>query len=266
MARIGASVCIGCTKLSTTTNSDESVGRWIPSPGLFDLLMKSASHPSVLVCSIAVDALSQIISETSSSASETTKTNDRGDKVSGLSSAKRLAKQILPILQRRAIQPHSVVPGIDKKVEFLPNPQEFEKFRQVSLKNALLNCWYCQPEHYLASCTAAIEEFCSPTGSAQVSFHLEAALFCMASVAEESMAWGSSNSALSSCLERCTTALGRKPQSLMCNPLTLAQVCRFVRKVRLVLIFLRTATVAYLSLFLCSVRKMVRSLTESNLK
>jgi hypothetical protein len=173
--------------------------------------MKSASHPSVNICGIALEVLSKL-----------------------LSSEIGLANQLLPILQRRAIAPHHFVNGVPSLVASDicgVNFHEFEIFRETILKDSLVACWKPNEEYYFASCTAAIEEFCSTHASAQVSFHLEAALFCMGAVAEETMAGTDGRSSHSAYLLRCTAALGGKPQSLTSNPLTLTQACHFVRKV-----------------------------------
>jgi hypothetical protein len=173
--------------------------------------MKAASHPSVNICGIALEVLSKLVS-----------------------SEIGLANQLLPILQRRAIAPHRFVNGVPSLVASDicgANFQEFEIFRETILTDSLVACWKPSEEYYFASCTAAIGEFCSRNASAQVSFHLEAALFCMGAVAEETMAGTAGLSSHSAYLERCTAALGGKPQSLTSNPLTLTQACHFVRKV-----------------------------------
>lgn len=298
-------------------------------PGLLDLLLKCASHPSIHICAIAIDVLAKLVATTESGF---------------------LAPQLLPVLQRRAITPHhfitttmtvntneviandsgdamdetssnnsstsnnsnnnNVIAGSNNEsmttrtmeaevqipcivaadicgVSF----QEFENFRNTVLKDALLECWRSNPEHYMASCTTAIEEFCnddnnhnntnagesesggSSPASPQVSFHLEAALFCIGAVADDALMSTSSNCSStsspplaagrgavsnrnnndnnniesdtaagggggpssfqhSSYLERCTAAIATKPTSLTSNPLTLAQACKFLQKVR----------------------------------
>jgi hypothetical protein len=227
LARIAASVCIACTKLSAE-------GRQLKSgPGLLDLLLKSASHPSVNICAIALEVFAQLV----------------GTEIG-------LVNQLLPVLQRRAITPHHFVNGIptlEASDTCGVNFHEFEIFRDTVLADCLVGCWKANPENYMASCTAAIEEFCFANSSPQVSFHLEAALFCVGAVADEAISERSSPH--SACLERCTTALTGKPRSLTSNPLTLAQVCIFLQKVRppglkcakLVFIFLMLLTMSFVS-------------------
>lgn len=179
-------------------------------PGLIDLIMKGAAHPSVNISGIALVVLGDI---------------ERLDT--------SLASQLLPLLQRRAITPHHMIsdaPCLAASDICGVNVNDFHVFRDTVLKGALIACYEGDKENYMESCTSAIEEFCSEGASSQVSLHLEAALFCLASVADDVLA-GDEISSHSSKLERCTKALSTKPHSLMMNPLTLAQMCCFIRKV-----------------------------------
>lgn len=180
--------------------------------GLIDLLMKGAAHPSVNISGIALGALAQVV---------------RLDMSLGL--------QLLPLLQRRAITPHHVVSG----APYLAasdicgvNFHEFQIFRETILTDALVACYEGTSANYMDSCTSAVEEFCSENASSQVSLHLEAALFCIGAVAEIALRASEGGTfSHSAQLERCTSALAAKPSSMMTNPLTLAQVCRFLKKV-----------------------------------
>lgn len=224
LARMAASICDACRGVSTE-------GRPVKiGPGLLELLLKAAAHPSADISGIALEVLTEEIS------SET-----------------GLVHQLLPILQGRAITPHKFTNDDDGQM-IIPSiqPQSgcdgftgFDQFRNTTLTECLQACWQVQPKIYLSSCAAAIDEFCR-SASIQVSFHLEAALFCMNAVAIEQALFLSSRSGsrsgggdptsdmmmmVSPYLGECMAALSTKPASLMSNPLTLAQACRFVDKV-----------------------------------
>lgn len=204
ITRIGCSICLACAKLSYE-------GRQLPTgPGLLDLLIKSASHPSVNICAIAIDVLRELVSA------------ENG-----------LYNQLLPVLQRRAITPHLVVRevlSLEATDVCGVNYHEFENFRATVLKDALATCMQGNEAQYMASCTAAIEEFCSGSSSKTESFHLEAALYCMNAVADEVLAAVIVSPHLAA-LRRCVTALAMKPESLMANALSLSQANIFLRKV-----------------------------------
>ena len=232
LARIAASVCSACKRLSRE-------GRHLQAgPGLLDLL-KAASHPSVNICGIALEVLSELVE-----------------------SEVGLGNQLLPILQRRAITPHRFssdgIPSLIVSDVCGANFDAFDAFRNGILVDALVACWKSNTEHYLASCTAAIEEFCGAASSATVSFHLEAALFCMTAVADEAMGQSEDPVSHSPFLARSTRALAGKPKSLTSNPLTLIQACAFVKKVSLVSANDMFEILAFLFLRKISVRKMVR--------
>eukprot|EP00536_Pseudo-nitzschia_multiseries_P000220 jgi/Psemu1/321499/estExt_fgenesh1_pg.C_30069 len=254
LARIAAAVCRGCAKVLqgdiASQVADAAASSYqIPGSVFLELLSKCASHPSVAICGIVLPVITPL-----------------------LKTEMGLATEWLPTLQRRAIIPHH-----PKSAVFLSSPTntsdkgnddeyipllnasdvcfvEFEEFvdgfRDTVLADALNACYGVHAEYYLASCTAAIEEFCvGDVASEQTSFHLEAALFCLAVVSEQvvpsvlpgTKAAGGSSSATvanagskgtanaSSYLLRCTAALAKKPKSLS-NPLTMAQACRFLRK------------------------------------
>lgn len=178
-------------------------------PGILDLLLKAAAHPSTDVSGIALGALTEEVS------SET-----------------GLVHKLLPILQGRAIAPHCFdgkqVPSLrmENQSEFGVF-DSFDHFRTTSLADCLDACFKAMPEMYMTSCVAAIEEFCQPDASPQVSFHLEAALFCIGIVSEAAV-----HHDMTEYLMECTGALARRGPSLDTNPLTLAQACRFIAKVR----------------------------------
>jgi hypothetical protein len=191
--------------------------------GILDLLMKSAAHPSVNICGIALDVLSNLVPL---------------DPV--------FIIQLLEILQRRAIVPHIIVGGVPTilasdvcGIDF----HEFESFRQNTLTDALQACFRQNAPYYMNSCTSAIEEFCAAEPTVAVSFQLEAALYCMGAVSMEVMASQKNEMKLEEVeasgrnhnlqLTRCLSALGTKPVCITANPLTLAQLNHFLRQVGL---------------------------------
>lgn len=181
-------------------------------PGLVDLMLKGAAHPSVNISGIALAVIADVVR---------------------LENA--LGPQLLPLLQRRAIIPHHIVSGspyLAASDICGVNFHEFQIFRDTVLMNALRACYEGNGANYMDSCTSAVEEFCSENASNQVSLHLEAALFCLAAVSDLALGYGEDwIFSHHSQLERCTSALATKPGSMMTNPLTLAQMCIFLRKV-----------------------------------
>lgn len=231
LARIASAICMGINKIAM----DESSGwsnvaisdrtHFIPGPGLLDLLSKCASHSSVVICALVLPVMTPILAQQVG-----------------------LATQWLPILQRRAIIPHHQISTNNchnnpvslaaSDICHVTYEEFIHQFRNTVLAEALQACFQCHPEYFLASCTAAIEEFCSggdARATEQISFHLEAALYVM-TTATENDAESTSNAVrlatMGGFLERCTTALAKNPGSLMSNPLTMIAACRFVRKVR----------------------------------
>jgi len=180
--------------------------------GLLELLMKAGAHPHVHISSIAIIVLSQL-----------------------LSIGSNFTPRLLPLLQHRAIIPYVLngsVPSLAASSSSGVDFYEFENFRQNVLVEALQRCYEQNSKYYMDSCTSAVEEFCSSSATVEVSFQLEAALFCLSAVAL------SVNSPLKkNCqkgdiharqLSRCTTALSTKPVFLPANPLALAQLNRFL--------------------------------------
>lgn len=184
--------------------------------GLLELLMKAGAHPFVHISSLAIEVLSKLLSLDAS-----------------------FPARLLPLLQHRAIIPYvlngpapSLAASATSGVDFY----EFENFRQNILVEALVACYEQNPSYYMDSCTSAVEEFCSSSATVEVSFQLEAALFCLTAVAitvtgpskKEGQGEGNHNDQLS----RCTKALATKPAFLPANPLALAQLNRFLGMVR----------------------------------
>ncbi len=252
LARIAAALCLGYAKVvnpeKPATDATQGQFEIPPGPGMMELLSKCSSHPSVSICGIVLPIITPV-----------------------LKTKARLATQWLPTLQRRAIIPHNpnsiaiLSPSSPSKTDNSDSTYtpllvasdicfvEFEEFvncfRETILADALNACYNIHSEYYLASCTAAIEEFCvGDVVTEQTSFHLEAALFCLAVVAEQVLSGiipetsderatspnpGSKlNANIPSYLLRCTAALAKKPKSLN-NSLTMVQACRFMRNVSL---------------------------------
>ncbi len=245
LARITAALCMGYSKTVHSDNATTTAGehRLPPGAGMLELLSKCASHPSVLICGIILPAITPV-----------------------LKTQVGLATQWLPTLQRRAIIPHhpknsailssssndqvddSDIPLLAASdVSFVEFEEFLTGFRETVLAEALNACYSIHSEYYVASCTAAIEEFCvGDVVTEQTSFHLEAALFCLAEVSEQVLSGLSldqtdtsatspspgneTNANISGYLLRCTAALAKKPKSLN-NALTMAQTCRFMRNV-----------------------------------
>jgi hypothetical protein len=205
LVRIGASVC------ETWLNLPSQEMHKRVDDGLVHLLLKGAAHPSVNICAIALQALSQLVPATPN-----------------------LDRELLPILQRRAITPHNISPhgsvSLAETDACGVNYQEFKAFRETTLSDSLLACWRGNSTTYMNSCTSAIEEFCLPTATPDICLHLEAAIFCLEAVALESLQ-GKELKQYSPQMKRCSESLSSKPRSLIGNPLTLARLCSFVRQV-----------------------------------
>jgi hypothetical protein len=202
LARIAASVCQIWLDIPAQEHSHPL------EPGAVSFLLKTASHPSTNICGLTLPVLSQVSSVDP-----------------------YVAQQLLPVLQRRAIVPHRVESGRMSLAGLSDGDfHTFQQFRDHELTGALLACWKADSDNYMDSCTSAVEEFCSDHASVNVSLHLEAALFCIESVAADE---GDSQVHFrhSKQLARCLMALSRKSTSMMANPLTLARMCTFLRKV-----------------------------------
>lgn len=206
LARIAASVCDTWVDIVAQEQPVE-----LPETGVIHLLMKAAGHPSVNLCAICLQVLTRVMPIIPS-----------------------LAQELLPTLQRRAITPHHLNDGfigLDASDLCGVTFHEFQNFRSTVLSEALIVCWRGYGDHFMDSCTSAVEEFCSSSSSVNVSLPLEAALFCIEQVAAEAL-----NShrpfAHTEQMRRLLAALPAKPPSLLSNPLTRERMCRFLRKVR----------------------------------
>jgi len=210
-----------CRNLTTIASS--VCGTWLdiltqegqtrqPEPGAVALLLKAAGHPSVNLCAISLNALIRMIPTMPS-----------------------LAHELLPTLQRRAITPHCLRNGrisLDAADVCGVSYDEFQNFRENVLKEALVLCWRAHGNHFMDSCTSAVEEFCSVSSSNGVSLQLEAALFCIEKIADEAL---DSHNAFPhhEQMKRLLSALSLKPASLMINSLSRERMCSFLRKVRI---------------------------------
>lgn len=192
-----------------------------PDSGVLELLHKAASHPFVHISAIALDSLM-----------DATRRGFAG------------AASLLPVLQRRAIIPHLVMPSGDLTltahelcgVSF----QEFERFRDGILTDFLLVCWKIDPESFMDSCTAAVEEFCFAQHiSPELSLQLEAALFCVEVISREAMSSGSMISHPDQ-FNRIVSAIGARPAAIFSNPLTLSRMCLVIQQVCCRNVFVRS--------------------------
>lgn len=249
-------MCRNLTRIAASVGSAAMVGLMSGQiqgggSGILDLLMKAAAHPSIGICGMALDVLSQLVPL------------EPG-----------FPLRLLPVLQHRAIVPHIFAEGAPTilaaelcGVDF----HEFERFRENTLTEALQACFHQNPVYYLDSCTSAIEEFCMAEATVEVSFQLEAALYCLSAVSLEVLVsqkneMKSDNGqaqpgSYDSQLSRCTHALGQKPVCITANPLTLAQLNRFLRQVRTPILGPRRAKQHALTtaLSLLTVRRLVCS-------
>ena len=204
LARIAASVCSARVQAGISAEARER------GHGSVDLLIKAAAHPSVNISGIALLSLSEMVI-----------------------CVPELGRDLLPLLQRRAIVPHHFSSGmISLSASDLcgVNYHDFEAFRGSVLVDVLKACFRTTAETFMDSCASAVEEFCAENSSIEVSLHLEAAIFCIESVADDVMTIGKGH--FGSQLNRCFAALATRPSSLTSNPLTLARVCTLVGQVR----------------------------------
>jgi len=207
--------------------------------GMIELLLKAASHSSLYVCGIALEAFQPLIT-----------------------SGSPLAMRLLTTLQGKAIVPQSLV-GMNLSAECPVDFPEFQRFREYQLSGALLACYMSNRSYYIESCASAVEEFCASTANPQLPYQLEAALFCLSAVAMDASKWSllltlppikriaaakayaseySDNSEFNESmfvqdskrhdeqLARCIRALAKVPTIALSNSLTLAQMCRFIGK------------------------------------
>ena len=165
--------------------------------GVLDLLFKAVSHPSVYICSIAVEGLSIVVQ----------KDQD-------------LATRLLPHLQQKAIIPIHLVADDGGLYDYM-------NFRERVLDNGLIACFTGAPPFYLQSCGAAIDEFCKhQANSQQISFQLEAALYCMIAVSVKA---SKDKQVLRPQLEKMINSLTSLYNSSS-PPMVLARTCQFIGK------------------------------------
>lgn len=210
---------------------------------LIEVLALCASHRILHVCSNAITAFSRL-----------TKLNST------------LAKRILQILQSRAIIPPNSVGFSSPLASYDVDIEEFELFRENVLKDVLLSCYISSRSYYIESCVTAVEEFCTTSALSKqiknnphLSFQLEAALFCLCTVAVDAsrraLLHGASPAvqavAAKACdsaklsdgvqldialdaekhdeqLTRCITTLAEFPALAFSNQYVLGQMCRFL--------------------------------------
>jgi len=207
--------------------------------GMIELLLKAASHPSIIVCGIALESLYTLV--TSSSA---------------------LSMRLLTVLQGRAIVPPSLV-GMSTPDDCAVDFDEFQRFRAYQLTNVLMACYISNRAYYVESCASAVEEFCASAANPQLPYQLEAALFCLSAVAIDASKRAllltatpaTQIAAAKACasehydtaamdtnaiaedakrhneqLVRCIRALAKVPTVALSNPLALSQMCHFIGK------------------------------------
>ena len=208
LARIASSICDTWMDIINFSTPMQSAS---PEGGAITLLLKGSNHPSVNICAICLRTLTRLMNVVPT-----------------------LSLELLPVLQRRAITPHHLRGGkIDLDAVDLCGVtiHDFQTFRFAVLSDALFSCWAKNDEHYMDSCTSAIEEFCSSTSSIDVSLQAEAALFCI-----EQISWDRTNESrgkfpANNVMGRLIKALLAKPPCLMSNPLTRESMCRFIHRV-----------------------------------
>ena len=219
IARIASTVCDSWVD---TINHFVSVQSCSIEGGALALLLKGANHPSVHICAICLRPLTRLMPLVPS-----------------------LPLELLPVLQRRAIIPHHLRGGkIDLDASDLcgVSIHDFHHFRLTVLSEALLACWAKSDEHYMDSCTSAIEEFCGTMSSIDVSLQAEAALFCIEQISlgvegEKFQETFPANKFLG----RLVKALLIKPPSVMSNTLTRESMCRLIHMVSYVFFCFRAS-------------------------
>ena len=238
LARIASSVAIAAKSILRENQLQGSYG------GIVDLLLKSAAHPSVHVCGIALESLPSLIFP--------------GHNLSDL---------LLPILQQKVVYPIHLVQMNDDHDIHMNNSgdsgdtdfQEFSQFREDCIAETLVECYLNNRIFYLESCARAMENFCvrSPPPTMATTYQLEGALFCLRAVSissskrallvnspsaaqdvstrkEESIQNIAENAARhNELLVRCVAALTAAPECPTSNPIVLSQMCQFVGKVNL---------------------------------
>eukprot|EP00578_Thalassiosira_sp_NH16_P025166 CAMPEP_0181087580 /NCGR_PEP_ID=MMETSP1071-20121207/6347_1 /TAXON_ID=35127 /ORGANISM="Thalassiosira sp., Strain NH16" /LENGTH=1183 /DNA_ID=CAMNT_0023169475 /DNA_START=176 /DNA_END=3724 /DNA_ORIENTATION=- len=170
----------------------------VSTDGLLDLLFKAASHPSVYVCGIAVEALATIAPSNGN-----------------------LSTRLLPYLQGKAIIPFHLVGDANGSLE------DYVNFRDRVLADALIACYKGCSTFYLESCGSAIQEFCQASLSPHLPYQLEAALFCMIAVSERASKTPNEQ-VLCGQLERMILALEKNSFTTTSHVLVMSKMCRFI--------------------------------------
>jgi hypothetical protein len=197
----------------------------LPESGAVTLLVKGASHPSVHICAICLQVLTRMIPVLPS-----------------------LSQELLPVLQRRAIIPHHLNGGhIKLDVSDLCGVSfhDFQSFRMTVLSEALVACWKECGDHYMDSCTSAVEEFCAVLSPIDVSLQLEAALFCIEQISTVALEDDRRIVSLNDQMKRLLSVFPIKPPSLVSVPLTRERTCCLIRKVS----FIKTCAVSTVLLY-----------------
>ncbi|EJK67796.1 hypothetical protein THAOC_11125, partial [Thalassiosira oceanica] len=188
LARTAARVLVGA-RGSLRTSPDD----------LLDLLFKAASHPSIYVSGIAIEALADCAAENPN-----------------------LATRLLPVLQGKAIIQTPLLDDVGSLEDYI-------NFRQRVLAIGFQGCYSGCEGFYLRSCASAIDEFCSASLSPQLPFQLEAALVCMISVSNKATKT-SDKQALVSQLDKMVSALVANDFKTTSHPVVMASLCRFICK------------------------------------
>eukprot|EP00985_Skeletonema_marinoi_P032421 scaffold39130_cov139-Skeletonema_marinoi.AAC.4 len=207
--------CLARTAAVVLTHAQDLIkkGTLEGSPdGLLDLLFKAVAHPSVYVCGIAVEALTNVAP-----------------------SSAELSTKLLPFLQGKAIIPFHLIENDDGGLE------EYINFRERVLADGLAGCYAGCNAFFLQSCSSAIEEFCQASPTSHLPYQLEAALFCMVAVAEKAVK-ATDKRDLCTQLERMISALAKRPSTTTSHPLVTMKACRFVNKYARVLPLCETNT------------------------
>ena len=162
---------------------------------------------------------------------------------------------MFPILQKRASWPEcfendSIHPQLSRCIieEYGVDFDEFESFRENTLSTALVSCYLLDCRLYLKSCSEIIHHICQSHSKSNWR-QLEAALFSVNVAAVEickniahtgsqlndTEGYNTTNQEESrfhnQMLSNCIAALSTSSDVCTCNPLTLAQMCRFIGKV-----------------------------------
>ena len=198
-------------------DSEESTER-----SIMEFLLKIVEHPSIHVSGTILEILPRFFPRKS-----------------------QLVKDTIPLLQRKVIIPHITKSGSGETKavaadNFGVSLDEFLKLREHRIADALRACWAYQSKAYLDSCSSAIIEFCSSRDGKSLSFHLEAALFCLQVIGpdvKEPKTHVSFENQMLRCLK-----IASQPSSfpILENPLTASRLCSLLRNVSCLLSIARS--------------------------